>query len=68
MLKLKPKDQQIYDQDFKGTILSQASRTVRREQLGNTHSCYSHILSDLATKKLITQEELVADGIFQGVK
>lgn len=43
--------------------LRQSSRTVRRESVGDIYSTYSHITNDLALKRQITNEELLADSI-----
>jgi hypothetical protein len=46
-----------------GSINSEASRTIRRESVGDIYKCYGHIVQDLGMKRRITIEELVADGI-----
>ena len=46
------------------SINSQASRTVRRESVGDIYSVFAPIMSDLRLKKRISNEELAKDGVF----
>jgi hypothetical protein len=45
------------------SITTDASRTVRRQSLGDTHWCFQHIGQDLAAKRQVALEELAEDGV-----
>lgn len=56
----------IETRDQRSSILSDASRTVRKEHLTAPYWCFSHITSDLDEKQDVSGEELTGDGILGG--
>ena len=63
-LLIEPKDQESFILNGAVSINTEASRTIRRESVGDIYHAFGHITKDLKMKKQVSNEELAKDGVF----